>query len=853
MASPDLLEKPGFLKKLLPFESRYADVSGHKLHYIDEGSGPVVLLLHGNPTWCFYYRDLIARLRTKFRVIAPDHLGCGLSEHPDKRFRARDRMAHLEEFLSALGIEKFSLVVHDWGGPIGTGVAVRNVDKIEKVVYLNTTITETESLPLIIKTAAKPFPGKFLTKYSTRFLKLTVEVGAAKKLSKEVIDGYLYPYRTSKDRTAIWNFVDDIPFSSAHPTYQEMVWIAKGLPELAKKPVQVIWGLKDPCFHKEMLNKLLKHFPNASVLEIPEASHLVLEDAKDLAFDAIEKFLIHGEASNAKAKDESTIVPSKVPVLYEKLSQHVSTFPNEAAAIIPSFLGQRVSYQQLKFSEVFALINQYRRGLLALGLKPGYRVLMLVPPGVDFLALTYALMAEGAIPVFIDPGIRRDHLLQCLSDLRPDVFIGSPKAHLLKMLKSQAFATVKFQIVASDFSIGRSPNLSFLKRFAATPAPPSVWNDTAFVAFTSGATGRPKGVVFTQRMLAAQLEILSKQFKMERGGKDLPLLPIFALFNLGLGVGSVFAPLDSSKPLALDPSKIIKIITDLSVSSSFGSPTLWRKIAEYALRTNTKLPSIKRIHMAGAPVPEATLSLVQELLPHGAAFTPYGATEALPVSLIDASEILKLEKKQAKSGEFGILVGAAVKGIEIRVIEQVDGPIFNLSQAKSAAPYEIGEIIVSGENVSERYLDNDIATQSGKIKDGSRTWHRMGDVGYLDEAGNLYFCGRKMHAVRTKERTLYSIPVERLFNAHPKVSRSALIDLGSGNPGIVIEPHATYWPETHEAELNFCSEIKEIAKKNELTNSIDRVFFHRSFPVDNRHNAKIYRDQLAEWAKQQVA
>ncbi len=852
--NPNLISRPASLDTLLPWKSHYIEIGGFKMHYLDEGSGPVVILLHGNPTWCFYYRDLLARLRKSYRVIAPDHLGCGLSEHPDVRFRAIDRMKHLEELISKLDIGKFSLVMHDWGGSIGTGVAVRNLEKVEKLIYLNTTLTETESLPLIIKTAAKPFPGKFLTKYSTKFLKLTVEVGVSKKLSKDVIDAYLYPYRTVQDRSAIWNFVDDIPFSAEHPTYREMVWIAKGLPELAKKPVQVVWGLKDPCFHKEMLNKLLKHFPNASVLEIPDASHLVLEDAKELAGETIEKFLDgKSEAKNAQLslsiKPEVGPATARLPFLYERLAQQSSTIPNEDAAVIPSFWGQKVSYAHVKFGEIFSLTNQYRRGLLSLGLIPGDKVLMLVPPGVDFLALSYALMAQGAIPVFIDPGIRRDHLLECLTDLRPDVFIGSPKAHILKAIKSKAFASLRFQVVASDFSIGRSPNLSILKRFAATPLPEAHCNETAFVAYTSGATGKPKGVIFTQRMVEQLITILGNQFNMERGSKDLPLLPIFSLFNLALGVGSVFAPIDSSKPLSLDPGKILKIISDLNVNSSFGSPTLWKKIGEYALRTGVKLNSVKRVHMAGAPVPEATLSLVQELLPNGSAFTPYGSTESLPVTLGSVTEILNTKRQSANGGEFGILVGKPVSGVEVKIIEPNAGEVSDIKLTRELENLQIGEIIVKGANVSPNYLDNSLATAAAKIKDGDSYWHRMGDVGYLDQTGNLYFCGRKVHAVRTEARLLYSIPVERIFNAHPSVSRSALVDLGKGEAGIVIEPHSSFWPETAESEQRFTEELRELAQKSELTKGIEKIYFYRSFPVDNRHNAKIYRDQLGEWAR----
>ena len=183
------------LEKFLPWQSHYFDVAGQRMHYFDVSEAgqdkPAAVLLHGNPTWSFYYRNLITALKSEFRVIAPDFIGMGLSDHPEHvHFKGVDRIAHLEALISHLGISNFSLVMHDWGGPIGTGYAVRHPDSIDKLVYLNTTLTETDNLPAIIKRAASPLTGKFLTKYSRSFLELTVDLGARKKVSPEVRAGY---------------------------------------------------------------------------------------------------------------------------------------------------------------------------------------------------------------------------------------------------------------------------------------------------------------------------------------------------------------------------------------------------------------------------------------------------------------------------------------------------------------------------------------------------------------------------------------------------------------------------------------------------------------------------------------
>lgn len=842
------------LAALLPYESKFLVIDGVKLHYLDEGSGPVVLMLHGNPTWCFYYRNLIREFRGRFRVIAPDYIGCGLSDHPtDRHYRAKDRIDHLERLLDHLGIERFSLLMHDWGGPIGTGLAVRRLAAVDRLVYLNTTLTETESLPLIIKKAASPLIGRFLTKYTGHFIRLTTDFGVRRALAPEVRAGYHLPYATAERRTAVWDFVDDIPFDANHPSYATMMDIAHGLPDVAKKPVQIIWGLKDPCFHREMLSRVAAHFPSARVLEIPEASHLVLEDAFDQVAAVAGAFL-SGESEGDRVAGVVNHTPKRPPnALYAGFHEFVAAQPLTDAAIVPSFWGGQVRYQHVNYRDLAALVHKYERGLTELGVVPGDRVLMLVPAGVEFLALGYAVMGRGGVPIFIDPGIGRDNLLRCIADAEPTVMIGSPKAQLLRWIGKSALKTVRLNILAADPLLGPGPNLGDLKKFSAVPMAPVPAGETGFIAFTSGATGVPKGVIFTDEMLAEQRRIFAGPLGLEPGAKDLPLLPIFSLFNLSIGVTSVFFPIDSSRPLTLEPDRVVKVVGDLGVRYSFGSPTLWKKIAEYCFRTRSELPTVEKIFMAGAPVPAATLERVKGIIPNGTAYTPYGATEALPVTVVSSGEILSpVAATFARGGEEGTYVGAPVAGVAVKVIKTTSGPIASLGEATELPPHEIGEVIVRGRNVSPAYLNRPKETAQAKITDGTALWHRMGDMGYLDDRGHLYFCGRKAHVVGALERTYYSIPTEIVFNRSPKVRRSALVDLGQGRAGIVVEPEPHHWPEDAEAERVFVAELRALGAANQLTKDITEFFFHRSFPVDARHNAKIYRDKLGVWARDQV-
>ena len=842
-----------FPKNELPYTSRYAQVDGYKMHYLDEGSGPVVVMVHGNPTWCFFFRNLVEKLKETHRVIVPDQLGCGLSERPvGRKFRARDRIEHLKSLVDSLGLQKFSIIMHDWGGPIGTGMALDYKERIEKIVYFNTTLTEIESLPPIIKKASTPGIGTVLTKYTKRFLRFMLDLGAAKKVPKNVQRGYLYPYQTIKDRSAIWEFVEDIPFKEDHPTYPELLTMAKRLPEFADKPVKIIWGLKDPCFHPNMLSKVSRHFPQAQVVELQNASHLLLEDEPEVVSKEVLTFLNNSSVSNEKDKNTGAS-KMKAHTFFDKFNTWALAHPQQDAAIIPNFSGAgKVSYQKYTYSQLREIVCSYNRGFTKLGLKSGDRVLFLVAPGLEFLALTYGVMSVGAIPIFIDPGISREYLFECLQDIESDAFVGSPKAHLLRLANKSAFAKAKFCVIAGGMKLPKTVTSKFLRRHDTNHLEIGACDDTAFVAFTSGATGKPKGVVFTQEMVEAQLAIFKEQVGLDGGELDMPLLPIFSLFNLALGIGSAFPPVDPSKPLELDPAKISQMVSDLGISYSFGSPTLWKKIGEYALRHKQGMPSLKRLLLAGAPVPKATVELLHSSIDNASVFTPYGATESLPVTLVSGQQIIEQQLAESVDGEQGTFVGKSVDGVTVRIIEPVDGVIDDISKVKDSAALTVGEVIVQGQNVSKSYFRRADADAVGKIKDGASNWHRMGDMGYLDQAGNLYFCGRKAHRVHLSDRMMYSVPVEYVFNQHENVNRSALVELGNDQAGIVIEAIASLSPLTENAKKGLVKELQELSAVSPHASKITKVFFHPSFPVDRRHNAKIFRDQLSTWAKEHM-
>lgn len=267
--------------------------NGTKMHFVDEGAGPVVLMLHGNPTWSFYYRDLIRQLSASgYRCIAPDHIGCGLSDKPkDYNYTLAQRIEDIESLIDHLGIRQFSLILHDWGGAIGCGVAGRKPDAIEKLVLLNTGAFLTKRIPLRIAAIKLPYLGEAIIRGLNGFARPATNMAAKIPLNPTVKRGMLWPYRCWADRVAIWNFVKDIPLHKRHPSYDTLAEVQAGLAKLVDKPVQLIWGAKDFCFNLHFHSRFQTYFPKAKSVVYPKFGHYILEDAGKDAWQKIEDFL----------------------------------------------------------------------------------------------------------------------------------------------------------------------------------------------------------------------------------------------------------------------------------------------------------------------------------------------------------------------------------------------------------------------------------------------------------------------------------------------------------------------------------------------------------------------------------
>ncbi len=519
-------------------------------------------------------------------------------------------------------------------------------------------------------------------------------------------------------------------------------------------------------------------------------------------------------------------------------------------------LVEAASGKSLSFTELQARSDSYAHILSNKGIRTGDRVMLMVKPSADFICLTFALFKIGAPVILIDPGMGYKNLLRCIEGVRPKGFVAIPKAHLFQTIFRKPFTTVQYRLCCG-FSFGLfGADISKLADTDHGPYPlyQAQDRDLAAIIFTTGSTGPPKGVRYEHGVFHAQLRLIRDYYHIGPGQVDQPAFPLFALFSTALGAKAVIPDMDPTRPARVDPARFVASIEKYRVTYSFASPALWNVIAGYCTPRDKSLATLKKVLMAGAPVSGGLIARMQTILPAKAAIhTPYGATESLPIVSIEGREIVEKTWDLTRKGR-GTCVGRPLPGIEIAVLPITDQAIETLDRSTFLPCSEIGEIIVRGDVVTRAYENQSRENKFAKIGDGNSFWHRMGDVGYLDEEGRLWFCGRKAHRVVTSgNKTFYSIPCEALFNEHPDVFRSALVAVSSQGaqnsvPAIIVEPEK----ESTTPEAQLIAEIQLLGKQSPLTSEIQHYLIHSDFPVDIRHNAKIFREKLAVWASSEL-
>lgn len=527
--------------------------------------------------------------------------------------------------------------------------------------------------------------------------------------------------------------------------------------------------------------------------------------------------------------------------LFDTFERTAASQPNKPAFIY--FSERTKKWDVFTYQQFVDSTNRFLLGLQACSLTPNMSAAVMTPPSIEFFPFAFALLKFGIIPIILDPAVGLKKVGEILKESQPDIFIGNILTHMLRKLFGWGRDSVKHNL-----SIAKVESGKWKVPQSSTPYFPLSTNSPAAIIYTSGSTGLPKGAIYTQTNLAAQLELLKNTFHITPDEIDLPAFPLYALIDVLLGVTSVIPDITFPVPGKTDPKKVIQAIQQFNVTNMFASPVVLEILSSFAedkltLSNPILLSSLKRIITAGAP---ATIPLQQKfrnlLDDHTDLFGIYGATETLPIAKVESREIFLLKEKTEHGA--GVCLGKPIDGVTVRIISITDEPIEEWQDSLTMKPNVVGEITVQSAATTREYLNRPESNRISKIEYRGDIIHRMGDVGYFDEEGRLWYCGRKSHRVITKDGVMFTEQIENIFNAHPQVNRTALVGV-NGEPVLWVELEKG----VRENRDTIRRELMEIAKSHAQASKIKAFLFMKKFPTDVRHNSKIIREELTVMAK----
>lgn len=814
--------------RLVPFVD--ADGVRRTCHVLDTHAGrPVddvvgtLLCVHGNPTWGYLWRRLLADPPAGWRVVAPDHLGMGHSERTAGPRDLARRVDDLGRLTVALGVDgPVVTVAHDWGGIVSSGWALDHRAQLRGVVLTNTAVTQPPpgKGPLLIRAAHLPGVRPAVCVRTPVFVRATTALTRPLP-DRAVRDAYAEPYRDPARRAAVGDFVADIPFAPGHPSRPALDDIAGRLREL-DVPALLLWGPRDPVFLEEHLRDLQDRLPRARTHRYPHASHLLPEDAPQYV-DAVHEFV-------RSLDDEPPRDPAPAAAAGGQLWDRLVARADDDAVAVAEVGGTTTSWRRLHRRVV-----DVAGGLVAAGVRPGDRVALLVPPSTDLTVAVYAAWRAGAAVVVADRGLGLRGMGRALRSARVDHVVGTREGLL---------AARAMRLPGTRFGVRRTPGgPRTLDDLAAGPqgALPEVTGEmAAAVLFTSGATGPAKGVLYRHRQARAQVELVRSAYGLTADDRLVAAFAPFAVFGPALGIGSAVPDVDVTAPGTLTAAALAEAVTRVGATVVFASPAALRNVLATAgdLADPGALAGVRLLMSAGAPVPVPLLQQLAGLLPAAELHTPYGMTEALPVTDVSLTELVA-----AGSGN-GVCVGRPLPGVQVAVrplglLGQADGGL-------STEPGVTGEVCVRAAHVKDSY---DALWMTQRASAPAPGWHATGDVGHLDDAGRLWVEGRTVHVLTTADGVLTPVGVEQRVEALPEVTAAAVVGVGpAGTQQVVVTvtgPGAGPGPLAAPATA--------AAVRAAAGVPVAAVLARRELPVDIRHASKVDRVEVAGWAARVLA
>lgn len=529
-------------------------------------------------------------------------------------------------------------------------------------------------------------------------------------------------------------------------------------------------------------------------------------------------------------------------------------------------------YKRHTYAELSADVESVAVGLREMGIAELTRIVCMSPPSYETCVMGVALTRVGALSMWIDPSVGYRNVAERLSRVQPEAFLGNALAHLgritfgwgprdlRKLVLTESPLRPGGRIITGFPTFPGAHSIRSLRKHEpAEPKSPNVGpDDPCAVLYTTGSTGPAKPSLYLHRNFCQLFRNAHHSWGWDKGTEvpvDMAVFPAFLFIPISAGGTMVVPPIDFARqgPAQVDPAALIQVINDCKVGSFFAAPILIENLAREALARNLTMPSLKRVIGAGAPITGPVETMMSAVMaPDGEVAANYGATEAMPSTELGSREHLDGLWDLTEQGA-GVCVGYALPGVELKIIDIVDGAVDSIEEASELPAGQIGEILVRGKHVSPEYFLDPESTRKNKVPDPQGDWHRFGDVGYLDAQARLWVCGRVSQLVKTAGGNVFPLQVEPLFDAHPKVRRSGLVGI-PGTAGELPVLCVEVEPDVGKDELpDLHQELLARAADSDMANTIHAILFKDALPVDPRHNSKIERPRLAKWAARQLS